>query len=203
MVACPTPLDRGGSIPTPALFRKGDWWVSDVPHALAASLTRRWHYSRGCSITSVYAHGLFPRNAFWDEECRGVALWMPPTKVAAQTVSKDNWRGVLALSRLAIADEIPCNAESYLIRHSMQQIDRSRWPCLVSYADEWQEHKGTIYRAAGWTFVGKTKPARTYVINGRMVCKKAGPKTRSHSEMLALGAECIGKFARLKFVHVV
>jgi len=49
---------------------------------------------------------------------------------------------------------------------------------------------------------GKTKPERTYQINGRMISRKAGGRTRTHLEMLTLGAQCLGSFARHKFVKI-
>lgn len=190
----------GGAIPTATLFHRRDWWVADLPLNLGQGMVRRWHYSRGSSNTAVYCHGLFPREYFWAGEAVGVALWLPPTKTAAQSFT-DKWQGVLALSRLAIDDRVPANGESFLIRHSMRLIDRVRWPVLVSYADEWRGHTGAIYKATGWTECGRTKPERTYQIKGRMVSRKAGPHTRTHAEMLALGAECVGKFRRIRFVH--
>lgn len=201
LVACPiSQSDRGGSIPTSALFRKGEWWVKDLGHESGRAMVRSLHYSHGSSNTRVYCHGLFPRTAFWEQQRVGVALWIPPTKSAAQSFS-ENWQGVLSLSRLVIDNAIPKNAESFLIRHSMRLIDRERWPTLITYADTWQGHDGTIYKAAGWTECGMTKPERTYQINGRMVSRKAGPKTRTHSEMLAIGAVCVGKFSRIRFKH--
>jgi hypothetical protein len=60
-----------------------------------------------------------------------------------------------------------------------------------------------MYRAAGWEYVGLTKPERVYRIGGRMLSRKAGAKTRTHSEMLALGAECVGAFPKHKFRKVL
>lgn len=191
----------GGATPTPTLFRRADWWVSEISLEKCRAMVRQFHYSRGGSNTAVYTHGLFPRGWFWESECVGVAWWLPPTRTAAESFDKENWQGVLALSRLAIRPEIPTNAASFLIRHSMGLVDRSRWPVLVSYADEWQKHRGMIYRAAGWTECGKSKPEARYVLRGRMVSRKAGPKTRTHAEMLALGAEYVGKFSAVRFVH--
>lgn len=190
-----------GANPIPTLFRKQDWWVADLSLKACQQMIRRFHYSRGGSNTAVYTHGLFPRGWFWESQCVGAAWWLPPTRTAAESFDKENWRGVLALSRVALPDEIPKNAESFLISHSMRLIDRERWPVLVSYADEWQGHKGTIYKACGWTECGKSKPERRYVLKGRMVSRKAGPKTRTHAEMLALGAEYVGSFSAIRFVH--
>lgn len=196
------PDARGGSNPTPSLFRKSDWWVDDVSLSVARSMVAAWHYSRGGSNTRVYCHGLYPKGWFWESECVGVAWWLPPTKSAAMSFDA-NWNGVLALSRLVVSPDVPTNAESFLIRRSMGLIDRKRWPVLVTYADSWQKHNGTIYRAAGWKEVGQSKPERRYVKDGKMASRKAGPKTRTHSEMLALGYECVGRFAAIRFEHRV
>lgn len=80
-------------------------------------------------------------------------------------------------------------------------IDRAAWPCLVTYADEWRGHTGAIYLGDNWEYVGRTQPQRTYQINGRMVARKAGGRTRTHAQMLALGAEMVGSFAKRKFVR--
>ena len=59
---------------------------------------------------------------------------------------------------------------------------------------------GLPCRADNWTYIGKTKPERTYIIEGRMVSRKAGGNTRTNAEMLALGAELVGSFAKSKYV---
>jgi hypothetical protein len=181
-------------------LRKAEWDVRPVSLAIAEDLIGRLHYSQGGANTKTYLHGLFRR----DDPARvlGVAWWIPPTKSAALATYPTDWQGVLSLSRLAIEDEVPKNAASFLLARSCRLIDRLRWPCFVTYADEWQGHRGTIYLAAGWTFVGKTAPEPTWVKEGRMVARKAGPKTRTAKEMRELGAVCVESFSRLKFVKI-
>ena len=184
-------------------LRKKDWTVRSVPLSIAIRLIQNHHYARRASNTATYLHGLFPRDAFWNEDCVGVAWWIPPTKSSAQKTYPDNWLGVLALSRLVLHPSVPKNGASFLVGSSMKLIDRRRWPCLVTYADEWQGHTGTIYRASNWVEVGRTKPEPTFVLNGRMVSRKAGPTTRTRTQMEQLGARMIGKFAKRKFVHIM
>jgi len=130
----------------------------------------------------------------------GAAWWIPPTRTAAEASTSGDWRRVLALSRFVLDPLVPKNGASFLLSRSVRLINRTGdWDVLVTYADEWQGHTGTMYLAAGWEYVGKTKPERVYVLNGRMVARKAGPHTRTHAEMLALGAECVGSFAKHKF----
>lgn len=179
---------------------KKDWFVRPLSIEVATRLVRDYHYAKGCSNTATYLHGLFRVGEFWDENCKGVAWWIPPTKSCALATYPENWKGVLSLSRLVIVPEIPKNAATFLLSKSVKLIDRSKWPRLVTYADSWRGHTGGIYKAAGWTYCGLTNAEATFTINGRMVARKAGGKTRTRSEMLALGAVFEGCHAKHKFI---
>jgi hypothetical protein len=184
-------------------LRKADWTVRPVSIEAARPFIEAEHYAKGASNTATYLHGLFrAEDTLFDNQCRGIAWWIPPTKGAAKATFPERWQGVLALSRLAIEPGVPKNACSFLLARSMRLIDRELWPCLVTYADEWRGHVGTIYMASGWEPMGRTNPERVYVLNGRMIARKAGPRTRTHAEMLAMGAECPGAFAKRKFRHI-
>lgn len=183
-------------------LRRQDWMVDTISLDQAVGLVRDLHYAKGAANTATFRHGLF-RKPEWPMTPVGAALWMPPTRTAAEA-TWSNWRAVLALSRLVIDPEVPTNGASFFLARSVALVRRDpRWECLVTYADGWQGHTGAIYRAAGWEFVGITKPERIYVRDGVMVARKAGPKTRTHAEMLALGAECIGAFPKHKFIKVL
>ncbi len=82
---------------------------------------------------------------------------------------------------------------------SSKLISREDWPCLITYADTMQGHTGHIYRSANWEYLGLTKPEKCYKIDGVIVSRKAGPKTRTHKQMLALGAVCVGSFVKHRF----
>lgn len=196
---------EGGATPTSEHLNlnKADWWVRPCSLERTQELVEKYHYAAGGSNTRVYTHGVYPRDAVWEADCIAVAWWIPPTKSAALAAHPTDWNGVLSLSRLVAVPTAPKNTCSFLIRHSMRQIDRKRWPCLLTFADEWQEHEGTIYKATGWTEAGWTKPERCYVKNGRMTSRKAGPVTRTHKQMLALGCVCIGSFRKKRFTHIV
>jgi len=181
-------------------LKASEWEVRSVSLDTARHLVVAHHYARGASNTATYLHGLFRRGSLWEASCCGVAWWIPPTKSAA-IATDANWQGVLALSRLVIVPDVPKNACSFLLSSSMRAIDRSRWPCLVTYADERMGHTGTIYRATNWQEVGVTAPEAAFVLNGRTVARKAGPKTRTRAQMEALGAVMVGRFAKRKFVH--
>lgn len=181
-------------------LRRADWEVRPVCYDFARRIVKAHHYAKGGSNTATYLHGLFRSGEIFDEQCLGVAWWIPPTRSAAEATYPQRWQGVLCLSRMVIMPGVPANACTFLLARSRKLIDRKVWPCLVTYADEWRGHTGAIYRADNWQYEGKTKPERTYQINGRMVSRKAG-YTRTHAQMIALGAEMIGSFAKHKFVR--
>jgi hypothetical protein len=105
---------------------------------------------------------------------------------------------------LVLLPESPTNAASFLIGKSIRLIRQDgRWRCLITYADEWQGHDGAIYRATNWEYVGKTTSEATFVRNGRMGARKAGPKTRTRAEMEAEGFEMVGRFAKHKFRRLI
>lgn len=184
-------------------LRKADWRVDTIQLGQGQELVGELHYARGSANTATFRHGIF-RVEEWPFFARGAALWLPPTRPAAEASWDGDWRRVLALSRFVLTPAVPKNGASYLLSRSVRMIRQSRaWDCLVTYADEWQCHEGTMYRAAGWEYVGLTKPERVYVKDGRMIARKAGPKTRTHAEMLALGAECVGSYRKHKFRKVL
>ena len=64
-------------------LRKADWEVRPVCHEFAQRLVAAHHYAKGGSNTKTYLHGLFRRGDIFDEQCQGVAWWIPPTRSAA------------------------------------------------------------------------------------------------------------------------
>lgn len=110
----------------------------------------------------------------------------------------------MSLSRLALAPSEPRNAESLFIAACVRIIRRDRkWVALVTFADESQGHTGTIYRASGWTYVGRTKPEpRWEDVDGRQVSRRA-TKSRTAEQMRDRGFVMVGKFSKHKFKLVL
>jgi hypothetical protein len=172
--------------------------IRDVSLTVATALVAEHHYAKGGPNTGVFRHGLFEVGA---EEPLGVAWWLPPTKVAAQSVC-ENWRGVLSLTRLVVIPGMPTNAASFLLGASIRRVRRDgRWCHLVTYADEGQGHTGAIYRATNWHYAG-TRPGDPVWVTeeGRQVARKSASKSRTAAEMEALGYRSLGRSRKHKFV---
>ncbi len=179
-------------------FRAEEWEVRDAPLREGRALVIAHHYSKGGSNTAVYVHGLYNKH---DGELYGVAWWLPPTRVACESVNKEKWKQVLSLTRLVILPEVPPNAATFLMGRSIRLIRKDgRFVSLVTYADESQGHAGTIYKASNWTYVGRTGPYPRYVDSeGRQVARKA-TISRTGAQMKALGHTRTGSYFKHKFV---
>lgn len=178
-------------------LRRSDWSVAPVELKSARAFIAAHHYAQGSSHTCVFSHGLFDT----DSNLCGAALWLPPTRVAAESVNKQDWKMVLSLSRLAVAPHVPSNACSFFLSRSVRLIRATgRFKTLVTYACSSQNHSGGIYRASGWTHLGSTDATPMWHdANGKQVAAQS-TKTRSVAEMKNLGYTMIGRFKKEKFV---
>lgn len=187
-------------------LKKEDWVVLPIDKATARRLVEKWHYAKSATNTGVYTHGLFKRGTeFLFSDCLGVAWWLPPTKNAAiATYPEGDWRKVLSLTRLVISPEVPKNACSFLLSRSMKMVDKTKWECLVTYADTWQNHTGGIYRATNWEYMGLTKPSTVFVSDsGKMMGRKRGGKNVSKSKLIEDGFLDKGAFQKHKFRKII
>jgi hypothetical protein len=183
-------------------LRRHEWDVRPCTQSEAVDLIERVHYAGGAPNTSVARHALIRRDN--PDKIRGVALWLPPTRAAAVTVSDDP-RRVLALSRFVLDDDVPRNGESFLLGRSMRRLDRSTWSTLLTYADTRHGHTGTIYRATGWEYVGLVPGARDAWVDAAGVQrgKKRGGRNLTADEMRALGFRRLPASPKHKYVHRV
>lgn len=162
----------GGGVSSERL-RSADWYVKDAPLALAQFMVELFHYARGGSNTAVYVHGLYRKT---DDRLFGVAWWLPPTRVACESVNKAEWKRVISLTRMVVMPGAPKNACSFLLARSVRAIRKDgRFVSLVTYADESQGHDGGVYRAANWSYSGRTGPYPRWLDpkTGKQVAPKA------------------------------
>ena len=125
---------------------------------------------RPCSVTEVddfiRAHYLGKRPAIVllclmmlaNGEPVGCIIYSAPPREADKRYGGKTWE----LARLYLLDEIPRNAETWLIGQSIRYIQRThRYVMhLLSYADPSAGHAGTIYKAANWRHDGMTDDDR-------------------------------------------
>lgn len=180
-------------------LRKSEWEVRPCPLADAQAMVREHHYARGGSNTAVYVHGLYQRAT---GNLHAVAWWLPPTRVACESVNREDWRKVLSLTRMVALPGTPKNACSFLLARSVKLIRADgRFCSLVTYADESQGHTGGVYRAANWQYVGRTGPYPRWIEPATGVQRAPKATTnRTKAQMEALGYVKTGTFFKHKYV---
>lgn len=82
----------------------------------------------------------------------GMVIYSMPPREADKRYGGRTWE----LARLYLLDEVPRNAETWLIGSSVRHIKRlhPEVKYLLSYADPSAGHAGTIYKAANWKMDG-------------------------------------------------
>lgn len=88
----------------------------------------------------------------------GCVIYSAPPKEVEKRYGGKTWE----LARLYLLDEIPRNAETWLIAQSIRYIKRSRPDVkhLISYSDPAAGHSGTVYKASNWRADGMTDQER-------------------------------------------
>lgn len=180
----------------PSVFRKTDFNVVPIEQRDCEQIIRRLHYAKGCSHTSTFRYGLIDRHG----ELVGATLWLPTTKPASQVVDRQ-WRQVISLSRMVVADHVPKNACSFMLGRAVKAIIKDgRYRSFVTYADEWKGHEGGVYLASNWIPTGYSQPTPKWVdADGRQIAQQS-TKTRTVKEMQDLGYKMIGRFRKRRFV---
>lgn len=119
-----------------------------VPLENVRVLCEQFHGYGSAGNVSVYAFGV------WEGDSLVAAYaWQPPPPGAARAVCPEAPQGVLALSRMVAVprDQRRLNHVSRPLRRQMKhEIDRTRWPVLLTYSDEGQGHTGHVYKCSGW-----------------------------------------------------
>lgn len=185
-----------------ARLDRREWTVRPCTQTEAVDLIVRAHYAAGAPNTSVARHALV--RADNPDKLYGVALWLPPKRRAAESVNRVNPRGVLALSRFVVLDDVPANGESFLLGRSMRLVDRRAWPTLLTYADTRHGHVGTIYRATNWTYLGTVRGSDAWVDpTGVQRGRKRGKRNISAADLIDAGYTRLPPSDKHKFVHHV
>ena len=143
----------GGSIPTSAL----DLIIREVSMKTAADLNRQWHSMLPRTDLGNLLCGNMSVAYAADYESRwfGVAIYSQP-------IIRGLCDGeTIELRRLAICAEAPKNSATRMMGLTRKMLHR-KWPELqriVSYQAV-DVHRGTIYKADGWTIAGEVVDAR-------------------------------------------
>jgi hypothetical protein len=130
---------------------------------------KKWHYSDYVNIQAKHTFCLFKNGKFDIPEMIGVCIYTRPAGPSAgQTYYPEAPNKVLELRRLCLIDDTPKNAESFFVGRTLRWLRQNTgWEFVISYADEEQGHKGVIYKASNFKYLGKTSPGKKLEVDGK------------------------------------
>ena len=147
-----------------------DFIVKPVAIQQVKNFIEQWHYSKninGLRISLVF--GLYHQNNLVGSIIYG-SLSM------ANTWQKygNNEDEVIELKRLCCVDNTKKNTESFFISKTIKFLKKfTKYKTIVSYADPFYNHSGTIYKATNFKHKGYTDKSKVIVYNDKIYHDKA------------------------------
>jgi len=145
--------------------RVKDFVVHETSLQRVRPFIERWHYSgnvNGLRISNVF--GLF-----CDNDLIGAMIYGPIGMANVWKKYAENEQDVIELRRLCCIDATPKNTESYFIGKTIRWLKKhTNYKIIISYADTFHNHSGTIYKASNFEYLGMTSAGRVIEYNGKM-----------------------------------
>lgn len=124
-----------------------------------------WHYSsnvNGLRISNVF--GLF-----YQGNLIGAMIYGPLGMANTWKKYADSENDVVELRRLCCIDNTPKNTESYFIGKTLKWLKKNTdYKIVISYADTFHNHRGTIYKASNFEYHGMTAKGRVIECDGKI-----------------------------------
>lgn len=129
------------------------------------SFVEKWHYSRNINGLNIsYVFGLFYKQYLIGSIIYG-SLSMANTWQKYGTDETD----VVELKRLCCIDATKKNTESFFIAKTIKFLKKySNYKTIVSYADPYFNHQGTIYKASNFTHEGFTAKSKVILYKNKI-----------------------------------
>jgi len=126
--------------------------INEVPRSEVRDFIETNHYSKninGVKVSKCFA-------LYYKDTLVGAMLFGELSTTAWKKYS-DKESDVVELRRLVCLDECPRNTESWFIAKTIKILKKTtKYKVIVSYADPYHSHLGTIYQAANWNYQGTT-----------------------------------------------
>lgn len=124
-----------------------------------------WHYTKNVNgLTIGYCFKLL------DDEDKLIGAMIYGRIAMANVWRKyvDNESDIIELKRLCCIDNTPKNTESYFIGSTLRYLKKhTNIKKVISYADSFYGHEGTIYKASNFDFSGQTSNSRVIMYNNK------------------------------------
>lgn len=141
---------------------------------------KHWHYAH-----KIPAGKLFPVGIWKDGHFLGVIIFSHGANKFIGKPYNLNQYQVLELTRVALRNHKGVFVSELLSKAlAFLKEKQPKLVMLVSYADPMQGHKGGIYQATNWIYIGDTPANRKYIQNGKTIHPhSAGDFLREHKNL--------------------
>ncbi len=135
--------------------------IKEIDYSACKLFCEQWHYSKTCPAGRFY-FGLFDAENLIGVACYG----LPAMKNQAKCYGAD-----IELRRLCLIDDTPKNTESYFVGRTLRLLKKQGIKKVLSLADPQYGHKGTIYKASNFEFLGEERGggSRNIFIDGEKI----------------------------------
>jgi hypothetical protein len=138
--------------------------VREVPSGVVSQIITDQHFLHSMPSAPLVCFGVH-----LDESLVGALVVTAGARHAHRLLAGSHQGTVATVARLWITDQIPKNAESRVLSVVSKELRQSgRFRALVSFADPAAGHVGTIYQAAGWSYLGQSEPSRYVELDGEI-----------------------------------
>ena len=200
----------GGSIPTSALHTitcgPRDLTVKPIPARAARQICQDKHYLRSYPGGAFLNFGVFVGGLLLGV----VVLGVGPTNL--HRLFKDaQRREVACLARLWLDDRLGRNSESRVLGVVLRLLrkEQSTLKALVAYSDPSVGHTGTIYRAAGFLYLGESMAMPLYrlpngsVHHSRSLSHSYGTHSRKHFKRHGVEVELVQQSPKHTYLALI
>jgi len=134
-----------------------DFVVKPTTIQVVSEFVKKWHYSsnvNGLRISNVF--GLF-----YQDNLIGAMIYGPLGMANTWKKYASSENEIIELRRLCCIDNTPKNTESYFIGKTLKWLKKNTdYKIIISYADTFHNHQGTIYKASNFEYGGLTSKGR-------------------------------------------
>lgn len=129
------------------------------------NFVEEWHYSHSINgVKSKYCFKLLYNNIIL-----GAMIYAGFGMANVWKKYVDSEDKVIELRRLCCIDDAPKNIESFFIARTLKWLKKNtQIEIVISYADDYYGHKGIIYKASNFVYLGTTNPSKMIEWNGKL-----------------------------------
>lgn len=141
-----------------------DFLVKETDISVIKNFVEEWHYSGNVNGLRIsHSFGLF-----YEYNLIGAMIYGSLGMANAWKKYADSENDVIELRRLCCIDNTPRNTESYFIGKTLKWLKKNtEYKVVVSYADAFHNHRGTIYRASNFEYGGLTAKGKLIEFDGK------------------------------------